>query len=224
MTTADTEVASMTRVLLAEDHAMVRSGIRALLESVNMEVVGEASDGHEALRLAGETSPDVVLLDVAMPRLNGIEAARQIMEAHPKCKIIMLSMHADEQYVYEALRAGVNGYVVKDAAFGELVTAIRTVLSGRNYLSPSLADLVTTDYIRRARGQDVPSELDKLSNRQRQVLQLIAEGHSSAEAAKILHISVRTVEAHRFHLMEKLGLHNIAEVTKFAVRHGICSA
>ena|ERR1051326_2435608 len=213
----------MTRILLAEDHALVRTGVRALLEAARMQVVGEAADGFEAVRMAAETSPDLILLDVAMPRLNGIQAAREIIAANPNQRILMLTMHSDDQYVYEALKAGVAGYVLKDAAFAELVSAIKTVLSGRTYLSPSLAEIVTTDYIRRARSENVSSELDKLSNRERQVLQLITEGHSSAEAARLLHISVRTVETHRLHLMDKLNIRSIAELTKFAIRHGISS-
>jgi len=211
------------RIVLAEDHTLVRTGIRALLESAKMQVVGEASDGLEAVQLAAEKKPDLMLLDVAMPRLNGIETAREILSQNPDQPIIMLSMHADEQYVYEALRAGVKGYVLKDAAFGELVNAIKTVLSGKTYLSSALSDIVASDYVRRARGERGPTELDKLSQRERQVLQLITEGHSSAEAAKILHISVRTVESHRLHLMDKLEIRSIAELTKFAIRHGVCS-
>jgi DNA-binding NarL/FixJ family response regulator len=213
----------MTRILLAEDHGLVRSGIRALLESAKMEVVAEASHGLEAVTLAEQLTPDVILMDVAMPTQNGIEATRAILAKNPGQRIIMLSMHAEEQYVYEALRAGAAGYVLKDAAFSELVTAIETVLSGKTYLSPSLADVVAGDYVRRARGERLPSDVEKLSNRERQVLQLITEGHSSAEAAKILHISVRTVETHRLHLMDKLEIRNIAELTKFAIRNGICT-
>jgi DNA-binding NarL/FixJ family response regulator len=213
----------MTRILLAEDHALVRSGMRALLESAKMEVVAEASHGLDAVALAEQLTPDVILMDVAMPTQNGIEAARAILAKRPEQRVIMLSMHAEEQYVYEALRAGAAGYVLKDAAFSELVTAIETVLAGKTYLSPSLKAVVEGDYVRRARGERLPRDVEKLSNRERQVLQLITEGHSSAEAAKILHISVRTVETHRLHLMDKLEIRNIAELTKFAIRNGICT-
>jgi DNA-binding NarL/FixJ family response regulator len=223
MTMTSPQENTTTRILLAEDHVMVRAGIRALLESSKMQVVGEASDGLEAVRLAEEVSPELILLDVAMPKLNGIEAAREILALNSDAKIIMLSMHADEQYVYEALRAGVRGYVLKDAAFSELINAIKTVLAGETYLSGALNEVVADDYIRRARGERGPTELEKLSQRERQVLQLITEGHSSAEAAKILHISVRTVESHRLHLMDKLGIRSIAELTKCAIRHGVVS-
>jgi DNA-binding NarL/FixJ family response regulator len=213
---------TLTRILIVDDHAIVRSGIRALLETSGMEIVGEASDGLEAVRVAAESQPDLILMDVAMPKANGIQAAREILNARPESRIIMLSMHSDEEYVYEALRAGVAGYVLKDAVYAELVSAIHMVTSGRTYLSPSLAETVTTDYIRRARGERGPTEVEKLSARERQVLQLVAEGHSSAEIGKLLHISSRTVETHRLHLMDKLRIRSIAELTKFAIRHGIC--
>lgn len=214
----------MPRVLLADDHTLVRTGIRALLEAAgNLEVVGEASDGRAAVELVRTLNPDLAIIDVAMPNMNGIEAVRQICADHPHTRVIMLSMHSDQQYIYEALRCGAAGYVLKDAAFTELVSAIQTVLEGKTYLSPPLADSVMTDYVRRAQGKTAITELDKLSSREREVLQLIGEGNSSAEIAKVLFISVRTVETHRQHIMEKLNIHSIAELTKFAIRHGICS-
>jgi two-component system, NarL family, response regulator NreC len=214
----------VAKVLLAEDLNILRSGVRALLErSGQVQIVGEAANGREALKLAQKLQPDVVLMDVAMPELNGIEAARQIRKALPQTRVMMLSMHADRQYIFESLRAGASGYVLKDAGIEEVLTAIKTVITGGTYLSSSLADVVLDDYMRRARGQDAKSEMDKLSAREREVLQLLAEGDSSAEIARRLHISARTVDSHRQHIMEKLEIHSIAGLTKFAIRHGLCA-
>lgn len=213
----------MKTVLLAEDHTLVRSGIKTMLEMSQMQVVGEAGDGRIAVNLFNQFRPDLVIMDVAMPNLNGIEAARQMRAADPAARIIMLSMHADGQYVMESLRAGASGYVLKDAAFNELLTAIETVTQGRNYLSPSLADMVMTNYMRVARGETAVNGLEKLSNREREVLQLIGEGNSSAEIAKALFISVRTVDTHRHNIMEKLDIHSVAGLTKFAIRYGLCT-
>jgi len=185
--------------------------------------VGEARDGREVVDLVRQGQPDLVLMDTAMPNLNGIEAARQIRSEWPDVKVLMVSMHADHQYVLEALRAGVSGYVLKDAAFDELIEAIESVLGGKMYLSAPLRELVVTDYVRRAQGKHTESELEKLSSREREVLQLIGEGHSSAEIGKALFISVRTVDTHRQHIMEKLAIRTVAGLTKFAVRHGLCS-
>jgi DNA-binding NarL/FixJ family response regulator len=157
-----------------------------------------------------------------MPELNGVEAARQIRAAMPDVRVIMLSMYADQQYVFESLKAGANGYVLKGSAFQELLTAINTVMGGKNYISPALSDTVMTDYVRRAQGEQRDTELDKISGREREVLQLIAEGKSSAEVAELLHISVRTVDTHRHNIMTKIDVHSIAGLTKFAIRHGLC--
>jgi DNA-binding NarL/FixJ family response regulator len=212
------------KVVLVDDHTMVRSGVKALLEgSPGIQVIGEASDGREAVKLAGKLNPDVVVLDVAMPKLNGIEAARQIKRNQPTCHVVMLSMHEDRQYIFEALRAGAGGYVLKDAAFSELVNALRTVTGGQTYLSPAVAGTVLEDYVNRARGDIAGNELEKLSGREREVLQLIAEGKSSPEIAKALHISIHTVDTHRRNIMEKLDVHNLAGLIKFAVRHGLSS-
>jgi DNA-binding NarL/FixJ family response regulator len=211
-------------VLLVEDHTLVRSGIRSLLETEKeIEVVGEAGDGREAVELVRRLKPHVVLMDVAMGDLNGIDATRLISNEHPDVRVLVLSMHSDEQYIFEALKAGAKGYVLKSAAVKELMTGIREVAAGRNYVSPSLASVVMHDYIRRAKGDQVISQVDKLTAREREVLQLIAEGHSSAEVAKSLYISVRTVETHRHNIMEKLGIHSIAGLTRFAIRHRLCS-
>lgn len=214
----------MKRVLLAEDHTLVRAGIRTMLEATGeLQVVGEAGDGRVALELAAKLKPDLVIMDVSMPNMNGIEAARQIMNQRLGIKVIMLSMHADDQYVLESLRAGAAGFILKDAAFDELKKAIASVLAGNTYLSPPLAEKVMTSYARHARGESAPSDLSKLSTREREILQLIGEGNSSAEIAKTLHISVRTVETHRANIMEKLDIRSVAGLTKFAIKNGLCS-
>ena len=213
------------RTILAEDHTLVRTGIRALLEgSGEVEVIGETSNGRQAIELFQKLKPQLALLDVAMPELNGIEAARQIRAADPDARVIMLSMYEDQQYVFESLKAGANGYVLKGSAFGELLTAIHTVMEGdgKSYISPALSETLMTDYVRRAQGDQQDSELNRLSGREREVLQLIAEGKSSAEVAEVLHISVRTVDTHRHNIMSKLEIHSIAGLTKFAIRHGLC--
>jgi DNA-binding NarL/FixJ family response regulator len=210
-------------VFIVDDHTLVRSGIRKLIEaSAELNVVGEASDGREAVERIAELKPELVLMDVAMSGLNGIDAARQVHAALPQTRIIMLSMHEDRQYVFESLKAGATGYVLKSAAFQDLMSAIETVMSDRNYISPALSDLVMNDYIRRAQGEEKATELGRLSGREREVLQLIAEGKSSAEVGEMLHISVRTVDTHRHNIMTKLEIHSIAGLTKFAIRHGLC--
>jgi DNA-binding NarL/FixJ family response regulator len=210
-------------VFIVEDHTLVRSGIRALLQAApNLNVVGEASNGRDAVEMIQQLQPDLVLMDVAMPELNGIDAARQVHAALPTARIIMLSMHEDRQYVFESLKAGATGYVLKSAAFQDLIAAIDTVMSNRNYISPGLSDVVMNDYIRRAQGEEKATELGRLSGREREVLQLIAEGKSSAEVGDLLHISVRTVDTHRHNIMTKLEIHSIAGLTKFAIRHGLC--
>ena len=211
-------------VLIADDHTLVRSGIRALLESsADLSVVGEASNGRQAVEMARALSPALVLMDVGMAELNGIDAARQIHAAAPAARILMLSMHEDRQYVFEALKAGAAGYVLKGAAFQELLSAITTVMDGRNYISVALAGTVMEDYISRAQGgHDARTDLGRLSCREREVLQLIAEGKSSAEVAEQLRISVRTIDTHRHNIMVKLEIHSIAGLTKFAIRNGLC--
>ncbi len=210
-------------VFIAEDHTLVRSGIRALLDSApDLKVVGEAENGRQAVERVRELRPDLVLMDVAMPELNGIDAARQLIAENAGTKVVMLSMHEDRHYVFESLKAGATGYVLKSAAFQDLISAISTVMSGKNYISPALSDTVMNDYIRRAQGDEKDTELGRLSGREREVLQLIAEGKSSAEVAEVLHISVRTVDTHRHNIMNKLEIHSIAGLTKFAIRHGLC--
>ena len=209
------------RVLLAEDHTMVRSGVRALLEGARLAVVGEAADGREAIRLAASLRPDLIVLDVAMPLMNGIEAAREIRASDGKVGIIVLSMHGDRAYVTEALRAGASGYVLKSAAFSELLKAVDEVLAGRLYLAPSVSKTALDDYVRRVRDEVAPREIERLSARERQVLQLIAESKTSAEIGEVLHISPHTVDTHRRKLMEKLEVHNVVDLVKFAIRHGL---
>jgi DNA-binding NarL/FixJ family response regulator len=212
------------RVLLVEDHTLVRAGIRSLLEaSPEIMVVGEAGSGRQAVAMCDELQPDLVLMDVAMEELNGVEAARQIHDQHPDIKVLMVSVYRDRQYVCEAIKAGASGYVLKDAAVSELLLAIRTVLTGRRYLSPPLADLVMDDFIRTTQGEQITTELDKLTSREREILQLLAEGRSSAQVGSTLHLSARTVDTHRYRIMQKLDIHSIVGLTKFAIRHGLCS-
>lgn len=213
-----------TKILLVEDHTLVRSGIRSLLEaSGRVTVIGDVGDGRSAVEFCRVTPPDVVLSDVEMASLNGIETTRQIHAQFPDIRVIMLSMHSDPQYVLQSLKAGASGYVLKDAAFTELLTAIESVMVGRRYLSPPLTELVMEDYVRQANGNPIRSGLDKLSAREREILQLVAEGRSSAQVADMIHISVRTVDTHRYNVMQKLGIHSIAGLTKFAIANGLTS-
>ncbi len=211
----------MLRILLADDHQLFRDGLRTLLgQQANMEVVGEAIDGPSAVEAAGRLRPDILLMDISMSGLNGIEATRRILGDGSTTRVIMLSMHADQRYVNEALRAGALGYVLKDSAIGELLAAIRTVAQGRRYLSGTLADRVIGEYIGLS-GERSPSAFSTLSPRERQVLQLLAEGKSTKEMAAQLRVSVKTVETHRKQIMDKLDIHSVAELTKYAIREGI---
>jgi len=208
------------RVLLADDHTLVRAGIRSLLENMEgIEVIAEAGDGREALRLVRTHRPDVVLMDIAMPGLNGLEAAARIAKKFPNVRVIILSMHVNEEYVLQALRAGAAGYMVKGADAAELEIAIRAVARGETYLSPMVSKHVVTDYIQRISGETSPLEL--LTPRQREVLQLIAEGYSTKKIARTLKISVKTVETHRMQLMERLDIHDIAGLVRYAIRVGL---
>ena len=214
---------SKIRVLLADDHAIVRKGLRALLEGeAGIEVIGEAEDGREAVQMTQQLLPDVVLMDITMPALNGLEATRQIKQRFPEVKVLILTRHANEEYIFQILRAGASGYVVKKAAPTELLLAIKAVYRGDSFLSPSISRQVVEEYIRKAEAMEENS-YDRLTDREREVLQLIAEGHSNREIAELLHISVKTVENHRASLMGKLNVHGTAELTRYAIRKRVIS-
>lgn len=204
------------RILLADDHAIVREGLKALLEREGFEVVGEASDGYEAVQRAEQLCPDVAVLDLAMPLLNGLEAARTILRNLPRTKTILLTVHAEDQYVLEALRAGISGYVLKGQTKADLVQAIREVSRGAIYLSPGVSRALVQASLGKA---DFPP--DPLTPRERQVLQLIAEGKTTKEVARLLGVSVKTAEAHRTRIMQKLDLHETASLVRYAIRRGL---
>jgi two-component system response regulator NreC len=209
------------RVLLVDDHTILREGLRAVLENEpDLDVVGEAEDGYEAVKVASELNPDVILMDVAMPRLNGIEATHQILHLNPCVKILFLSMHDDEEYIRQALAAGAMGYILKDSDTQELLNAIRAVQRGDTVLSPAITRLVVEDYLRWG---DLQSEAnsDGLSRREHQVLQLIAEGHTNKQIGEILCLSIKTVQTHRANIMSKLNLHDRNELIKYAIRKKI---
>ncbi|MGD1097479.1 MAG: response regulator transcription factor [Bryobacteraceae bacterium] len=207
----------MIRILLADDHALVRQGFRMILAAQpDMQIVGEAGNGREAVELAEKLKPDVVVMDVAMPELNGIEATRRLIASTPRARVLALSMHKDSVYVREILRAGARGYLLKDSVDSDLLSAVRAVAKGDGYLSPGVSDAVLTDYRRH-----VTDPLDLLTSREREVLQMIAEGKTNKEIATSLELSVYTVEAHRGRVMEKLNLHSTGELVRFALRNGL---
>jgi DNA-binding NarL/FixJ family response regulator len=215
-----------TRVLLAEDHTIVRKGLRSLLDKeTGIKVVGEAEDGREAIVKAEELHPDVVVIDIAMPGLNGLEATRQIKKRFPDMKILILTMHTNEEYVLQTLNAGASGYLVKKAALAELISAINAVHKGDSFLSPSISRTVIDEYIRRSKEISEGEEgFEQLTVREREVLQLIAEGRKTREIAELLYISIKTVETHKAHIMDKLDIHSTAELTRYAIRKGIISS
>jgi two-component system response regulator NreC len=211
------------RIILADDHKITRQGLRLLLDKQSdMEVIAETQDGRTAVQLAEKLLPDVVIMDVSMPDLNGVEASRQITSRFPNIRIIALSMHSDTLFVAEMLRSGASGYLLKDCAFEELARAIRTVIAGKTYLSPAISGVVVDDYLHRLSKVD-SSTTRLLTDREREVLQLLAEGKSTKQIALKLHISPKTVETHRRQIMDKLNLHTIAELTKYAIRKGLTS-
>jgi two-component system, NarL family, response regulator NreC len=214
----------MIRILIADDHGIVRTGLKLLIEKLpDMKVVGEAADGHEAVRLASELNPEIVLMDIAMPLLNGIDAAARIIRENPKRSVIILSMHADESYILRALDAGARGYLLKDSADDDLETAIHAVVRGKPYFTPAIAQTIVEDYVRLMRERKVQDSYDLLTEREKEVLQLLAEGKSNKEAASLLNLRPHTVETHRTNLMQKLNLHNTAEIVLYAVRKAIVS-
>jgi DNA-binding NarL/FixJ family response regulator len=205
------------RILLADDHAVVRQGFRMILSAhSDLEIVGEAGNGREAVELAASLRPDVVVMDVAMPELNGIEATRRLTADNPHIRVVALSMHKDSVYVREILRAGARGYLLKDSVADDLVAAVRAVAAGEGYLSPAISNAVLDDY-----RKHVTDPIDLLSSREREVLQMLAEGKTNKEIAVTLNLSVYTVEAHRGRIMEKLNVHSINELVRFAVRKGL---
>lgn len=210
------------RVILADDHPVVRAGVRMLLEGLDrIEVVAEAEDGREAILLIQEHQPDIVFMDISMPRLRGVEAAQRIARDFPAVRVVILSVHKDEAYVRQSLRAGAAGYLLKDANPDEYKRAIEAVMGGGSYLSPDVARRVIEGFVEQAEGEQSP--LDQLTGRQKEILQLIAEGKSNRVIAGILHLSIKTVETHRTQLMKQLDIHEIAGLTRFAIRTGLVS-
>jgi len=210
------------RVLLADDHQLMRSGVRLMLNrEPGIDVVGEASDGREAVALAKSLKPDVVIMDIGMPSLNGIEAAAQMTQNNPQLAIMILSMHTDETYVLRALKAGARGYLLKDSAEADLIKAVHVVAGGKSFFSPAVSKVLLDDYVRKLKRSGTDDAYDLLTPREREVLQLIAEGKSNKDIANLLNLSVYTVESHRSNLMEKLNLRGLPELILYAVRRGI---
>jgi two-component system, NarL family, response regulator NreC len=205
-----------TRVLLADDHVILRQGLKALLEPAGFSVVGEASDGREAIRLAHKLNPEVAVLDLSLPLLNGLDAAREIHQTCPRTRALILTMHAEDHYLLEALRAGVRGYLVKTHAAADLIQAIQDVQRGLVYLDPSLSRAVVEAYLGKT-----AQPADPLSSRERQVLQLLAEGKTTKESARLMSLSIKTVESHRTHIMQKLNIHGVAGLVRYALRQGL---
>jgi DNA-binding NarL/FixJ family response regulator len=217
----DGTIAKSIKILLADDHKILRSGLRELLEKApGLMVAAEAEDGRTAVDLAKKLSPDVVLMDISMPDLNGIEATRQITGNSSKTKVIILSVHSGQRFVAEVFRAGASGYLLKDCDFNEVLAAIRAVTAGETYLCPQVATVLRNDYLQRIAQTDIPTS-PALSPREREVLQLMAEGKSTKEIAFTFNLSVKTVEVHRQRVMDKLDIHTIAELTKYAIREGL---
>jgi len=212
------------RILIADDHKLIRSGLRLLVEQQSdFSVVGEASDGREAVSLAKSLQPDVAVMDISMPNLNGIEAAHQITEHYPGTGVIILSMHPDESYILRALQAGAKGYLLKDSAESDLILAVRAVAGGKSFFSPAVSRVLLDDYVRKLKRSGTEDAYDLLTAREREVLQLVAEGNSNKDVANLLNLSVYTVETHRSNIMQKLRLKGVPELTLYAVRKGLIS-
>jgi DNA-binding NarL/FixJ family response regulator len=210
------------RILLADDHIVMRNGLRLLLErQPHLQVVGEAADGRQAVALCESANPDVVIMDIAMPNLNGIEAARQIVNRNPRTAIAILSMHSDESYVIRALKAGARAYLLKDSAEADLLAAVRALTEGKSFFSPAISKILVEDYMRQLESRGAEDTYELLTNREREILQLLAEGRTNKEVANLLNLSLYTVETHRTHILQKLNLHSVPELSLYAVRKGI---
>ncbi|PZO42244.1 MAG: DNA-binding response regulator [Leptolyngbya sp.] len=211
---------STIQLVIADNHTLVRAGFRSLVEELDgIEVVGEAENGRDALQLVETLKPQIVLMDIAMPEMNGLEATARISREFPQVKVLILSMHANEEYVYQALRSGASGYLLKDSGAEELELALRAIARGETYLCPAVSKYVVSDYVRRLNQDQTP--LDQITPRQREILQLIAEGKSTKEIAELLYISTKTVETHRTQLMDRLDIHDIAGLVRYAIRIGL---
>jgi two-component system response regulator NreC len=212
------------RILLADDHTVMRSGLRLLLErQPHFQVVGEAADGRQAVELAASQTPDVVIMDIAMPHLNGVEAARQIAGRSPQIAIAILSMHSDESYVIRSLKAGARAYLLKDSAEADLIEAINALMQGKSFFSPAVRRILKEDYMHQLAKMGAEDSYELLTNREREVLQLVAEGKTNKDVANLLNLSLYTVETHRTHILQKLNLHSVPELILYAVRKGIIS-
>jgi DNA-binding NarL/FixJ family response regulator len=210
------------RILLADDHTVMRNGLRLLLErQPHLRVVGEAADGRQAVALSESANPDVVIMDIGMPNLNGIEATRQIVNRNPRTAIAILSMHSDESYVIRALKAGARAYLLKDSAEADLLAAVRALTEGKSFFSPAISKILVEDYMRQLESRGAEDTYELLTNREREILQLLAEGRTNKEVANMLNLSLYTVETHRTHILQKLNLHSVPELILYAVRKGI---
>jgi two-component system, NarL family, response regulator NreC len=210
------------RIVLADDHIVMRNGLRLLLErQPHLQVVGEAADGRQAVALSESANPDVVIMDIGMPNLNGIEAARQIVNRNPRTAIAILSMHSDESYVIRALKAGARAYLLKDSAEADLLAAVRALTEGKSFFSPAISKILVEDYMRQLESRGAEDTYELLTNREREILQLLAEGRTNKEVANMLNLSLYTVETHRTHILQKLNMHSVPELILYAVRKGI---
>ena len=207
------------RILLADDHTVMRNGLRLLLErQPHLQVIGEASDGRQAVALSESSNPDVVIMDIGMPNLNGIEATRQIVNRSPRTAVAILSMHSDESYVIRALKAGARAYLLKDSAEADLLAAVRALTEGKSFFSPAISKILVEDYMRQLESRGAEDTYELLTNREREILQLLAEGRTNKEVANMLNLSLYTVETHRTHILQKLNLHSVPELILYAVR------